>query len=69
MGCHIGVIYFTRRLYGRYKISIKVYFTVNKKDGDTALSRDSLKKEVDDSVKIAIIASQSLGDWLRVEDL
>lgn len=64
------MIYFTRRLYGRYKISIKVYFTVDKKDGDTALSRDSRrKKEVDDSVKIAIIASQSLGDWLRAEDL
>lgn len=40
MGCHIGVIYFTRRLYERYKISIRSTFTVNKKDGDTTLSRD-----------------------------
>lgn len=64
------MIYFTRRLYGRYEISIKVYFTVNKKDGDIALSRDlRRKKEVDDSVKIVIIASQSLGNWLRAEDL
>lgn len=23
MGCHIGMIYFTRRLYERYKISIR----------------------------------------------